>query len=157
MTPKTHSQDKAAADKEEARRIEANSNLTAPSAAEKAAAQKEGILDRVKENAGDTYDSLTDGVQIGDPPKRQWHGYDEIQMYAHHLDSDIDTLTAAIDEKAPNPIPEEKVYGLLALERNGQNRTPYVKAFMKRLDLKADELPGGGPGYTNDVTNISKL
>ena len=28
---------------------------------------------------------------------------------------------------------------------------------MKRLDLKASELPGGGPAYTNDITNITEL
>jgi hypothetical protein len=28
---------------------------------------------------------------------------------------------------------------------------------MKHLKLKADELPGGGPNYTNDTTNLSKL
>jgi len=50
------------------------------------------------------------------------------------------------------------VYGLLALERNGQNRTDYVKAAIKRLKLtKDDPLPGGGPGYTNDVHPVSDL
>jgi hypothetical protein len=28
---------------------------------------------------------------------------------------------------------------------------------MKRLGLKADELPGGGPAYTNDLTSITDL
>lgn len=91
------------------------------------------------------------------PTGNRWLGSDEIMLWTHFLDLDADEFEAAIAENADHPVPENKVYGLLALERNGQNRTPYVQAMMKRLDLSADELPGGGPGYTNDVTNITKL
>jgi hypothetical protein len=87
----------------------------------------------------------------------RWHGWDEIQGWADLLELGPKEFEDRISEKADNPIPENKVYGLLALERNGQNRAPYIKAAMKRLDLKPDELPGGGPAYANTVTPIEDL
>lgn len=126
--------------------------------AEIAAARKEGAKEDVQEIAKDTHRALTDGVLPGEPQKRQWHGADEIQMYAHNLALGVDAFEEKVKvTNKEDPIPDEKVYGLLALERNGKNRTPYVKAMMKRLKLKADELPGGGPAYTNDLTSISDL
>lgn len=126
--------------------------------AEIAAARKEGAKEDVQEIAKDTHRALTDGVLPGEPPKRQWHGADEIQMYAHNLALGVDAFEEKVKvANKEDPIPDEKVYGLLALERNGKNRTPYVKAMMKRLKLKADELPGGGPAYTNDLTSITDL
>jgi len=123
-----------------------------------AAARKEGAKEDVKEIAKDTHRALTDGVLPGEPPARQWLGSDEIQGYAHNLDLGVDAFEEKVSKaNKEDPVPDEKVYGLLALERNGQNRTPYVKAMMKRLKLKADELPGGGPAYTNDLTSISDL
>ena len=126
--------------------------------AEIAAARKDGAKADVKDAAKEAHRSLTDGNLPGEPPKRQWHGSDEIQQWADVLDLGVDAFEdrVAKSNKA-NPIPDEKVYGLLALERNGKNRTPYVKAAMKRLGLKSDELPGGGPAYTNDLTSISDL
>lgn len=92
------------------------------------------------------------------PERRQFTGYDEIQQYAPLLGLGVDGFIAAVAEDAPVPIPEEKVYGLLALERNGQNRTDYVKACIARLGLTEDDpLPGGGPGYTNDIHPVSDL
>jgi hypothetical protein len=101
----------------------------------------------------------TDGNLLADPADapRTFPGYDDIMQYEPILRQGPDAFEAAIAEDAPTPIPEEKVYGLLALERNGQNRTPYVQAAMKRLGLKVSELPGGGPGYTNDVRPLSEL
>jgi len=84
-------------------------------------------------------------------------GSDEIMLWAPLLEMGVDAFEERVAEKHDHVIPEEKVYGLLALERNGQNRTPYVKAMMKRLNLKREELPGGGPDYTNDVTPVTKL
>ncbi len=125
--------------------------------AEQKAARKEGAKQDVKDAAANSHRFLTDGQNLGEAPKQQWTGHDEIMPYAPALELAIDAFEERIDPKADRPLPEEKVYGLLALERNGQNRTPYVKAMMKRLKLKADELPGGGPAYTNDVTNITDL
>lgn len=126
--------------------------------AEKAKAQKEGAKQDVQETAKDAHHALTDGIQLGDPaPGDKYHGWDEIQMWAYILDLGVDEFEARISDKGDNAIPDAKVYGLLALERNGKNRTPYVKACMKRLKLKSDELPGGGPDYTNDISNLSKL
>lgn len=130
-----------------------------------ASARKEGAKEDVKEAAKDTHRALTDGNLPGEPPARQFLGHEESQPWAHHLDLGVYAFENLIAvkpgkedrNKGEQSIPDEKVYGLLALERNGQNRTPYVKAMMKRLKLKADELPGGGPSYTNDVTNITDL
>jgi len=121
-------------------------------------ARTEGAKEDVKEIAKDTHRALTDGVLPGEPPARQWLGSDEIQMYAHNLELGVEAFEEKVKvSNKEDPIPDEKVYGLLSLERNGQNRTPYVKAMMKRLKLKADELPGGGPAYTNDLTSITDL
>lgn len=143
---------------------EANLKDNAPdgmmlSDSELAAARKEGAKEDVQENAKEVHHALTDGNLPGEPPRRMYHGHDEIQAYAFHLDAPVAEFEKRVSTKADkaDAIPDEKVYGLLALERNGQNRTPYVKAMMKRLDLKADELPGGGPSYTNDVSNITDL
>jgi hypothetical protein len=141
---------------------EANLDQNAPeglqlSDAEMAKARKEGANEDVKDAAKDSHRSLTDGVLPGEiPDQNRFHGWEESQQWAHNLDLGVDAFVEAVTGK-DSQIPDEKVYGLLALERNGQNRTPYVKAMMKRLKVKADELPGGGPSYTNDVTNITDL
>lgn len=137
-----------------------NAGLASPSVSAVEKARNEGVTEAIKENAKDAYNYATDGQLPGEPPARQWHGHDEIMQYEHMLGLGVDEFTAAISKDGPKngaPIPEEKVYGLLALERNGQNRTDYVRAMMTRLGLKSNELPGGGPGYTNDTTNISAL
>lgn len=128
-------------------------------------ARKEGAQEDAKEIAKDTHRFLTDGQLPGVAPvgaalkRQQYHGHEEVQQWAHNLDLGEASFKERIaaDPKDQSYIPDEKVYGLLALERNGKNRTEYVKAMMKRLDLKGDELPGGGPDYTNDTTNITKL
>jgi hypothetical protein len=125
--------------------------------AELKTARKEGAKEDAKEAAKDTHRFLTDGQNIGEAVGRQWTGHDDIMQYAPALDLAVPAFEERIADKSDAGLPEEKVYGLLALERNGQNRTPYVKAMMKRLKLKADELPGGGPAYTNDLTSITDL
>lgn len=92
-----------------------------------------------------------------DTTASKYLGSDEIMQFEHVLDLTPEGFEEAIAEDAEHPLPENKIYGLLALERNGKNRTPYVKAAMKRLGLKKEDLPGGGPDYTNDVTLTSKL
>lgn len=151
----------AAAERENAA-LEANSPLVGGiSASERAAAQKEGIREAVKENAKSTYKYVTDGANLSDAePARQWPGSDDIMRFEGLLDLAPDAFEDAIskDPKEPAiPIPEEKVYGLLGLERNGRNRTLYVKPMMKRLGIKADELPPGGLPYTNDAHPITDL
>lgn len=120
-------------------------------------AKKEGVLEAAKEDAKASYRYATDGNLASEQTGRQYPGSSDIMQFAPLLDLGVDAFKDRIKEGADNPVPEEKVYGLLALERNGQNRTDYVQAMMKRLDLKADELPGGGPDYTNDTTPITKL
>lgn len=134
-----------------------NSGIASPSLAEVEKARAEGVTEAIKDQAKDAYIYATDGQQVGEPPKRQWHGHDEIMQYEHLLGLGAKEFAQAIAKDANPVIPDEKVYGLLALERNGQNRTDYVRAAMTRLGIKADELPGGGPDYTNDTTPVSKL
>lgn len=147
-----------AAAKDEAARVEANSGLSALSPTEKADAQKEGQVEAVKEAAKDTYQYLTDGNLMGDPPARQFTGMDDIMQFEPLLSLDPDAFEKAIGTKADMPLPEEKVAGLLELERSGQNRTPYVQAMCKRLGVKSPyEVTKAGPDYTNDVRPITAL
>lgn len=93
-----------------------------------------------------------------DPDLNKWQGADEISLYSHLLDNGVEGLKKAIDKK--DGIPEEKVAGLLILERNGQNRTEYVKLLKNRLGIKdiKKELPqAGGPDYTRDITPLSDI
>lgn len=141
--------------------IEANSNLEAPTAAEKAEALKEGALEAVKQSGHDAYLAMTDGVQLSDaPPQNRWLGSDEIQMWAHVIDYGVEQFEDAVSEKPKDgdPIPDTKVAGLLKLERAGKNRTPYVAALKKRLKIDSVyEVTDAGPDYTNDITPTSKL
>lgn len=158
MTKETTAKQQAKQTAETAKDGAARTGLAAPSLSQVEKARAEGVTEAIKEQAKEGYIYATDGQQPGEAPGgRQWTGYDEIMLYEPNLRLGVDEFEAAIAEDADAPIPAEKVYGLLALERNGQNRTAYVRAMMKRLGLKADELPGGGPGYTNDTTPISKL
>lgn len=149
-----------AAKEQEAQAVEQNSGIAMPSASEIAKAQKEGVTERIKEHAGDTYDALTDGFLPGAPPARQWHGKDDIMQWEPLLSLGIDEFKARIadeDDGLPT-VPEEKVAGLLELERSGQNRTDYVKAMCDRLEVDSPyEVTKAGPGYTNDVTPVTKL
>jgi hypothetical protein len=131
-----------------------------PTEAEIAKATKEGVLDRVAEAA-----NLQDDPAVkGDPPEGdRYIGKSEIMQYAHYVDFDLEGLKAALDPKADNAIADNKVAGLLGLERGGKNRTDFVKAYMDRLrianpKLKSPyEVTDAGPPYTNDVTQVTKL
>jgi len=125
--------------------------------AELAAARKEGAKEDAKEAAKDTHRFLTDGQNLGDNQPDRWLGSDEVMQYAPTLDLSVEDFEKRINGKDDVDLPEEKIYGLLKLERSGQNRTPYVKAMMKRLGLKKEDLPAGGPSYTNDLTSVSDL
>jgi hypothetical protein len=161
MTDKKAQQNVAASRKQAAEQtadaVEANSGIKAPSLAEVTKAQQAGVAEAIRESAKDTYRALTDGNLPGEVAARQWHGSDDIMQFEPLLDLAPEEFTARIAEDADAPIPEEKVYGLLGLERAGRNRTLYVQPMMKRLDLKPDELPNGGPPYTNDQRPITAL
>lgn len=122
------------------------------------AAQKEAATELAKEALQKEARASTGTESEVDPDSNRWLGSDEIQMHAHLLEGGIGALEKAIDKK--EGIPEEKVAGLLILERNGQNRTEFVKLLKTRLGIKdiRKELPmAGGPDYTNDTTNLSDL
>lgn len=157
MTRQTNPAAKAAAETE--KRAAENSALPALSAAELDAARKEGAKEDVKETAKDQHRALTDGNLPGAPPQHQFTGSDEIMQYAHLIALPLEELKRVIDPETSYGIPEEKIAGLLKLERNGQNRTDYVKALLDRLPIDhVRDLPGaGGPDYTNDTTPITAL
>lgn len=137
-----------------------NSALKAPTPAQVAKAQAEGVKDAIKESAKDTYQALTDGNLPGEPPARQFTGMDDIMRFEPLLDLGIPEFENRIAEepKGAEPIPEEKVAGLLSLERAGRNRTPYVKAMVERLGVKSPyEVTNAGPGYTNDIHPVTEL
>ncbi len=126
--------------------------------AELKAARKEGAKEDAKEAAKETHRFLTDGQNPGEPPARQWIGKDDIMQWAHLIDLGVEDFEKRIASKGDDEVPEEKVAGLLELERSGQNRTPYVKALMKRLGVKSPyEVTSAGPDYTNDVQPVTKL
>lgn len=121
-------------------------------------AQKEGIKEAEKEAAADSYRYATDGNLANDTGARQFTGKDEIMQYAGLIDLGLDEFKDRIDADADEPIPEEKVAGLLELERSGQNRTGYVQAMCKRLGVKSPyEVTNAGPGYTNDTSAITEV
>jgi hypothetical protein len=122
---------------------------------ERKEAAKDAAMELAKDGA-----KAQDGFLPGDsPPKNQFLGSDEVMQYAHLLDLSPDELKRVIAEDTGYGIPEEKVAGLLKLERNGKNRTDYVKVLLDRLPVDSPlDVPGaGGPGYTNDTTPITEL
>lgn len=140
--------------------VEANSGLKVP--ANSSSAQAEGVKEAIKEDAKATYESLTDGNLPGVEPARQFNGMDDIMRFEGLLDLGVAEFEDRISEtpEAPvgAPLPEEKVAGLLSLERAGRNRTPYVKALCDRLGVKSPyEVTPAGPGYTNDIHPITDL
>jgi hypothetical protein len=79
-------------------------------------------------------------------------------QHAHLLDLSLDELKRVTDPKASYGIGEEKIAGLLKLERAGKNRTGYVQYLCKRLDIKSPyEVTNAGPSYTNDETPVTAL
>jgi hypothetical protein len=132
-----------------------------PTKAEIDAAQKEGVLDRVRESAN-TQDMDTLKGEEPDP-KHQPRNYnlDGTNLVEPLLGMGLSALEAAIDpKKKDDQMPEETIGKLLILERNGQNRTAFVKLLRDRLGIKDifKELPqAGGPDYTNDVSSVTKL
>lgn len=148
---------KASAETE--KRVAAQTGAKAPSEAEIAKAKAEGAIEDIKDTAKDQHRALTDGNLANDTGARQWHGKDDIMQFEPLLSLGIDEFTARIaEDNTDAPVPEEKVAGLLELERSGQNRTDYVQAMCKRLEVDSPyEVTNAGPGYTNDVTPVTRL
>jgi hypothetical protein len=130
-----------------------------PSQEEIQEARKEGVLDRVRESANtQDIDALKgDGPEQGRFSHVNVDGTNHVE---HLTDLGLDGLKSAIDPKKDEPLAEEVIAKLLILERNGKNRTDFVKLMMDRLKIKdiRKELPqAGGPDHTNDVSAVSKL
>ncbi|WDA36406.1 hypothetical protein [Sphingobium sp. YC-XJ3] len=130
-----------------------------PSQEEIKEAEKQGVLDRVRENA--TTQNI-DPLKSEDPEPARFAqvNLDGTNQLEPLTDLGLEGLEAAIDPKKDDPLPEESIAKLLILERNGKNRTDFVKLLMDRLKIKdiRKELPqAGGPDYTNDVSAVSKL
>lgn len=133
--------------------------LAAPSTSEVEKARKDGVTEAIKEDAKGSYRYATDGALPGDPPRRQIINTGE---HTNFIDGLLalgpDALKAAVDEKADRPLSEEQVANLLELERSGPNRTPHVEILCKRLKVKSPfEVTTAGPGYTNDVSNVTPV
>lgn len=128
-----------------------------PSAEEIAAAQKEGTLNAIKDGQN-TQDIDLQRGEYPEPPRfYNTIGTNQLEPLTA---MGIDELKGAIDPKNENALAEEVIANLLILERNGKNRTEFVKLLMSRLKIKdiRKELPqAGGPDYTNDVSALSKL
>ena len=153
MTIKDNSAAKA-----DAERISSNPNVPDVSASELAAARKEGILAGAKEAGKDAYKAMTDGALSSGSQGPRWPMASDIMQYEPFLAEPIDQFVKTIAEKAEPAIPEDKIAGLLSLERAGQNRTLYVKALCARLGVDSPyEVTAAGPAYTNDQSPVTKL
>lgn len=90
--------------------------------------------------------------------KRTFPGSDDVNLLAPLLNLSAEDLAGKIDPDADDPVPEEKVAGLLKLERSGQNRTDHVKVLCERLGVDSPlEVTHAGPPYTNDTRPVTKL
>lgn len=128
------------------------------SAGEKMDARHEGAVEAEKESAKQNV-SLSTGTENNETTMDPYLGSDEIMMWSHIPELGLEAFEKALDPKADHPIPDDKIAGIYKLERNGKNRTEYVKLLRDRLGLKkGEDVPGaGGPDYTNDQTAITKL
>lgn len=133
-----------------------NQNDGQPTPQEIKAAEKEGVLDAVRDSQ--TTQSLDVPPLSEDGPRFvNVIGTNQIE---HLTDLGIEALKAAVDPKKDDALDEQVIANVLILERNGKNRTAFVKLLMDRLKIKdiRKELPqAGGPDYTNDVSELSKL
>lgn len=121
-------------------------------------ARKDGVLEAAREDAKASYKFLTDGALPGESDGQRFLGKDEIMPFAPIIDLGLDAFKERISEKADSPLPDDKVAGLLELERSGKNRTDYVKALCSRLGVDSPyEVTTAGPGYTNDVQPVTEL
>lgn len=149
MTDKTNTPEQEAAEA---------AGLPIVSKAELDKAKKDGILESAKEQAKDSFKYLTDGNLPSPASGPAYPGSDDIMQWEPLLRLSLDDFKARVAEGGDAPVSEEKLAGLLKLERAGQNRTDYVKALMIRLGIKSPyEVTDAGPDYTNDTTPVTKL
>jgi hypothetical protein len=136
-----------------------NAGLASLSVSEVEKARNEGVSEAIKENAKDAYNYATEGQLPGDPPKQNYTFSDaHTNMIDGLLGLAGDELAKAIAPDADSPLSDDQVANLLKLERAGPNRTEQVQVLCKRLGVKSPyEVTNAGPGYTNDVTNVTKL
>jgi hypothetical protein len=129
---------------------------------ELAKAKKDGALDYVKQGvaaamASDTGTS-TDLTELAEERAKRLQGHINITPLEPYVALGLDAFKDAIAEDAEPVIPEEEVKGILAIERNGQNRTQYVQALCKRLKVDSPyEVYHGGPAFMNDVSSVTTL
>ncbi len=128
------------------------------SAGEKLDARHEGATEAVKE-AGKQAFAYSTGTENNETQPDPYLGSDEIMMWSHIPELGFEAFKKAIENDKEHSIPENKIAGIYKLERNGKNRTEYVRVLRKRLGLKkGEDVPGaGGPDYTNDMTQLSDL
>lgn len=141
-----------------AKKDEANNTSHVPdvSDSERKSAEKEGVKQEYAESARTSLKAST-GVENYINPDR-WPGRHESQQVAGLLDLGLDAFEEALDAKAPRPVSEDKVAGLIELERSGKNRKQYVEILCKRLGVKSVyEVTSAGPGYMNEVAPTSSL
>lgn len=129
------------------------------SEADIAKARRDGAIEAEKEAAKASYTYATDGNLPGEEGSgARWPGKSEVMQFAHLINLGVEEFEAAVADDADPLIAEDKVAGLLELERSGQNRTPYVQALMKRLGVDSPyEVTAAGPGFTNDVRPVTQL
>lgn len=126
--------------------------------AEKAEAEKEGVKEAIKQSAQTNFATKSATESPDTSAAEKWPSRHEIMQYAHVVDLGLDAFKTAVAGDAESTIPEDKIAGLLELERSGKNRTEYVKALCERLGVSSPyEVTNAGPAFTNDVTAISQI
>lgn len=125
-------------------------------------AQKEGVLQGYRDIAADQLTAPVglpgDDEAAAEAQRKRMPADVNTTPLEPFLLLGVDELADVVDPKADRPLDENSVKGILALERNGKNRTPYVQLLCKRLGVKSPtEVYHGGPPYTNDVSNVTKI
>lgn len=121
-------------------------------------AEKQGVKNAVTQSAQTNFATQSATENNDDYAGDKWPDRHEIMQWSHLTSLGLDEFKAAIKDGSVPNVPESKIAGLLELERSGQNRTEYVQALCKRLGVKSPlEVTGAGPGFTHDVTSVTKL
>lgn len=121
-------------------------------------AEKQGVKNAVTQSAQTNFATQSATENNDEYAGDRWPDRHEIMPWSHLVDLGLDAFKAAIADDAVPSVPESKVAGLMELERSGKNRTEYVRALCARLGVKSPlEVTGAGPGYTHDVTSVTKI
>lgn len=130
--------------------LETDSSLPDVKTKDVEAAQKEGILEAVKDGAKQQFLS-TDGVENNDPEPGIIPTYDVFHLQ-DLVDLDPDALKDRLNSKTEFGLTDGQIAGLLEVERSGKNRTDIVKVLCDRLKIDTPyAVTDAGPNYTNDV------